>query len=64
MARMSITCLKARRVSNEYNIAYVLPLYKGKGYPEGYGKNGDISLLSMMGKVYAKMLIDPVKDVY
>ena len=44
--------------SKDWRFAVILPLYKGKGKRTEYKKYKGISLLSMVGKIYAEILVD------
>ena len=45
-----------------WSVGCVVPIYKGKGNPHKCGMNRDISLLSVVRKVYVKKLIDWVLE--
>ena len=45
-------------MSEDWRSAVVIPLYKGKGERTEYKKYRGISLLRVVGKIYAGILID------
>ena len=60
MVRMLNVCLSSGSVPNEWKIGCIIPLYKGKGDSLECKNNRGISLLSVPGKVYGRILIDRV----
>merc|ERR1712002_206763 len=63
LTRVCKVCLNDGRVPRDWQRAVVVPLYKGKG-DRGDCKNyRGISLLSIPGKVYGRVLIDRVREI-
>jgi len=60
MVRMLNVCLSSGSVPDEWTIRCIIPLYKGKGDSLECKNNRGISLLSVPGKVYGRILIDRV----
>ena len=60
MVRLLNVCLSSGRVPEEWKIGCIVPLYKGKGDPLECKNNRGISLLSVPGKVYGRILIERV----
>ena len=50
--------LKSGVVPEDWRSAVIIPLYKGKGERTECSKYRDISLLSLAGKIYARIFID------
>ena len=53
-------CMSSGSVPSEWKIGCIVSLYKGKGDRLEYKNNRGISLLSIQGKVYGRILIDRV----
>ena len=53
-----ILLLKSGVVPEDWRSAVIIPLYKGKGERTECSKYRDISLLSLAGKIYARIFID------
>ena len=60
MVRLLNVCLSSGKVPNEWKTGCIVPLYKGKGDPLECKNNRGISLLSVPGKVYGRILIERV----
>ncbi len=54
---------KAGRVPQDWSKAAIVPMYKGKGDKSECGNYRGISLLSIPGKVYGKILIRRVQEI-
>ena len=62
LVRLLNECLRTGRVPSEWKIGCIVPLYKGKGDPLECKNNRGISLLSVPGKLYGRILIDRVVE--
>ena len=63
LTRVIVVCFKEGRVPKDWMKAIIIPIYKGKG-DKGECKNyRGISLLSMPGKVYGRVLIEKVEGL-
>ena len=60
MVRLLDVCMSSGRVPSERKMGCIVPLYKGKGDPLECRNSRGISLLSVPGKVYGKILIKRV----
>ena len=60
MVRLLNVCLSSGKVPKDWKIGCIVPLYKGKGDPLECKNNRGISLLSVPGKVYGRILIERV----
>ena len=60
MVRLMNVCMRSGKVPKEWMIGCIVPLYKGKGDPLECKNNRGISLLSVPGKVYGRILIERV----
>ena len=58
MARLLNVCLSTGKVPNEWKPGCIVPLYKGKGDPLEYKNHRGLSLLSVPGNVYDRILIE------
>ena len=54
---------KSGVVPEDWRSAVVVPLYKGKGERSECKNYRGISLLSVVGKIYARVLVDRVRRV-
>ena len=50
-------------VSEDWKSAVIVPLYNGKGEKTECSKYRDISLLSVVGKIYTGILVDRVRKM-
>ena len=55
-------CFMLSLVPMDWVIAYMVPLYKGKGDLHKCSNFRGISLLSVVGKVYGRVLINRIRD--
>ncbi len=62
LLRLLNVCFFRSMVPNDWTSAYVVPLYKGKGDKYECTSFRGISLLSIAGKVYGKVLIKRVRE--
>ena len=62
MVRLFNVCMSSGRVPKEWKIGCIVPLYKGKGDPLECKNNRGISLLSVPGKLYGRILIERVVE--
>merc|ERR1712121_507428 len=62
MVRLMNVCMSSGREPNDWKIGCIVPLYKGKGDPLECKNNRGISLLSVPGKLYGRILIDRVVE--
>ena len=60
MVRLLNVCMSSGSVPKDWKIGCIVPLYKGKGDPLECKNNRGISLLSVPGKVYGRILIERV----
>ena len=60
MVRLLNVCLSSGRVPSDWKVGCIVPLYKGKGDPLECRNSRGISLLSVPGKVYGRILIERV----
>jgi hypothetical protein len=60
--RLFKVCWKEGTVPEEWKKAIIIPLYKGKGEKSACGSYRGISLLSIPGKIYGRVLIERVKE--
>ena len=63
MHAMCILAWKEGRVPQDWTKATIVPVYKGKGDKSECGSYRGISLLSIPGKVYGKILIGRVQEI-
>ena len=63
LTRVCVVCLAEGRVPVEWKRAIVLPIYKGKGDRNECKNYRGISLLSIPGKVYGRVLIEKVRSI-
>ena len=61
LVRIYNVCLEEGNVPDDWKKACVVPLYKGKGERSVCSNYRGISLLSVVGKVYGRVLIERVK---
>ena len=62
LVRMFNICFILSMVPVDWVIACIVPLYKGKGDKYECGNFRGISLLSVVGKVYGRILINRIRD--
>ena len=62
LMRMFNVCFIASMVPVDWMCACIVPLYKGKGDVYECGNSRGISLLSVIGKVYGRVLINRIRD--
>ena len=62
MVRLFNVCLNSGCVPSEWKVGCIVPLYKGKGDPLECSKSRGISLLSVPGKLYGRVLIERVVE--
>ncbi len=55
-------CFREGRVLSDWRDAYIVPLYKGKGENYVCSNFRGISLLSVVGKVYGRVLIERIRS--
>ena len=55
LARSFNLCWVLGKVPQDWQDAFMVPLYKGKGDKFECGSNREISLLSVVGKVYSRI---------
>jgi hypothetical protein len=63
MHKLLCLCLATGVVPQDWCSSVIVPLYKGKGCVKECRNYRAISLLSVPGKVYGKILIDKVRNV-
>ena len=56
LVRLLDSCFVAREVPADCRMAVIVPIYKGKGDKHVCGNYRGISLLSIVGKVYVRVL--------
>ena len=61
LTRVCKVCVSEEKVPNDWVRAIVVPLYKGKGDRNDCKNYRGISLLSIPGKVYGRILIERVR---
>ena len=62
LVRMFNVCFISSMVPVDWMCACIVPLYKGKGDVCECGNSRGISLLSVVGKVYGRVLINRIRD--
>ena len=62
LVRLLCICLEAGEVPADWRMAAMVPIYKGKGDKYVCGNYRGISLLSMVGKIFGRVLINRVRD--
>ena len=62
LVRLLNVCFTTGIVPEEWCIACMVPLYKGKGDVHVCGNSRGISLLCVVGKVYGKIVIKRIRD--
>ena len=62
MVRLLNVCFQAGRVPDDWTSACIVPLYKGKGDMRECSNYRGISLLSVVGKVYGKVLVRRIRE--
>ena len=62
LVRLLCICLEAGEVPADWRVAAMVPIYKGKGDKYVCGNFRGISLLSMVGKIYGRVLINRIRD--
>ena len=62
LVRLFNICFMLSIVPVDWVIACMVPLYKGKGDVYDCSNFRDISLLSVIGKVYGRVLINRIRD--
>ena len=55
-------CRKEGKVPEDWRRSCVLPIYKGKGDRRDCGSYRGISLLSIVGKVYGRLLVERIRE--
>ena len=63
LVRLFNVCFRENRGPEDWKIACVVPLYKGKGERLECNNYRGISLLSVVGKAYGRLLIKRIRDV-
>ncbi|KAF1010546.1 MAG: hypothetical protein GAK29_05048 [Acinetobacter bereziniae] len=63
MSELYNVCAQSARVPDDWKCAVLVPLYKGKGKRSECKNYRAISLLSVAGKVFGRILIDRVREV-
>ena len=63
LRRLFNVCMKCARVPEEWRKAVIVPLYKGKGDKFNCNSYRAISLLSVPGKLFARIVIDRVREI-
>ena len=63
LMRICQTAWELGRVPHDWTLAVIVPLYKGKGCKEICTSYRGISMLSIPGKVYGRIVIDRVKGL-
>ncbi len=63
MLRICVMAWEEGRVPGDWTKAIIVPVYKGKGSRNECGNYRGISLLSIAGKVYGKIVIDRVQMI-
>lgn len=61
--RLSNVCMNEGEVPRDWQKSIIVPLYKGKGDKTECGSYRGISLLSVPGKIYSRILIDRARSV-
>merc|ERR1712035_290651 len=61
LVRLLNVCFREGRVPSDWRSACVVPLYKGKGDKYECSSYRGISLLSIVGKVYERVLIERIR---
>ena len=62
LVRLLNICFEAREVPADWRMAAIVPIYKGKGDKHVCGNYRGISLLSMVGKLFGRVLINRIRD--
>ena len=62
MVRLMNLCFHAGKVPEDWTNACIVPLYKGKGDMRECSNYRGISLLSVVGKVYGKVLVKRIRE--
>ena len=62
LVRVLNICWKEGRVPEDWRKAVIVPIYKGKGEKDVCNNYRGISLLSVVGKLYGRVLIERVKE--
>ena len=62
LVRLLNTCFDAGEVPEDWRMAIIVPLYKGKGDKHVCGNYRGISLLSVVGKVYGRVLANRLRE--
>ena len=62
LVRLFNVCFTLSMVPTDWMSACIVPLYKGKGDVHECGNSRGISLLSVVGKVYGRILINRIRD--
>ena len=63
MMRICFVCMSVGRVPEEWRTSIVVPIYKGKGAKDECKNYRGISLLSVPGKVYGRLVIERVRKL-
>ncbi len=63
MLRVCPKAWEVGRVPDDWRKAMIVPIYKGKGSKEECKNYRGISLLSIPGKVYGRVLIERVRKI-
>ena len=63
LVRLFNVCFSSSVVPSDWCEACIVPLYKGKGDKYECGNYRGISLLSVIGKLYGRILIERISDV-
>ena len=56
LARLFNICWKKGRIPHEWQVACLIPIYKGKGCRMECGSYRGISLMSVVGKLYGRII--------
>ena len=62
LVRLFKVCFSVSMVPMDWMCACIIPLYKGKGDANECGNSRGISLLSVVGKVYGRVLINRIRE--
>ena len=62
LVRLLNICFEAGEVPADWRMAAIVPIYKGKGEKHVCGNYRGISLLSMVGKLFGRVLINRIRD--
>ena len=62
LVRLLNICFEAGEVPADWRMAAIVPIFKGKGDQHVCGNYRGISLLSMVGKLFGRVLINRIRD--